>query len=244
VIDPDEKPDTADTVSDADADVVEASAVRPEGSKAAPKNEQFAGLNRLRRERTWVDVYLIGGTCLHGQIRSFDASMMLLQTRSGDIALYHHAISTVVRGQKRGGGAKPKRRPGFEGRSGSSGYESRPAHRPPRPLQCHARVAPAACLLPCDPAEQPGTLAIIMPSVVPSTTGTKAWYCAASATVAIWVLSPISARKKATSVVPKTPMRANLASLSSNLSGISVQIAMAMKDSAQHPAQPAVPSRW
>lgn len=131
MIDPDEKPDTADTVSDADADVVEATAVRPEGSKAAPKNEQFAGLNRLRRERTWVDVYLIGGTCLHGQIRSFDASMMLLQTRSGDIALYHHAISTVVRGQKRGGGAKPKRRPGFEGRSGSSGYESRPAHRPP-----------------------------------------------------------------------------------------------------------------
>ncbi len=69
-----------------------------------PKNEQFASLNRLRRERTWVDVFLIGGTCLHGQIRSFDASMMLLQTRSGDIALYHHAISTVVRAQKRGGG--------------------------------------------------------------------------------------------------------------------------------------------
>ena len=69
-----------------------------------PKNEQFASLNKLRRERTWVDVFLIGGTCLHGQIRSFDASMMLLQTRSGDIGLYHHAISTVVRAHKRGGG--------------------------------------------------------------------------------------------------------------------------------------------
>ena len=68
------------------------------------KNEQFANLNKLRRERTWVDVFLIGGTCLHGQIRSFDASMMLLQTRSGDIGLYHHAISTVVRAHKRGGG--------------------------------------------------------------------------------------------------------------------------------------------
>lgn len=76
-----------------------------------PKNEQFAGLNRLRRERTWVDVFLIGGTCLHGQIRSFDASMMLLQTRSGDIGLYHHAISTVVRAQKRGGGKSFKSRP-------------------------------------------------------------------------------------------------------------------------------------
>ena len=70
-----------------------------------------------------------------------------------------------------------------------------------------------------------------MPSVVPSTTGTKAWYCAASATVATWVLSPISARKNATSVVPKTPMRANLASLSSNLSGTRIHAAMAMNDS-------------
>ena len=93
-------------------------------SKAdGPKNEQFAGLNRLRRERTWVDVYLIGGTCLHGQIKSFDASMMLLQTRSGDIALYHHAISTVVRAQKRGGGAKPRKRPAYESRGPQ--YESR-----------------------------------------------------------------------------------------------------------------------
>jgi RNA chaperone Hfq len=75
-----------------------------------PKNEQFATLNRLRRERTWVDVFLIGGTCLHGQIRSFDASMMLLQTRSGDIGLYHHAVSTVVRAQKRGGGKAFKKR--------------------------------------------------------------------------------------------------------------------------------------
>lgn len=73
-----------------------------------PKNEQFATLNRLRRERTWVDVFLVSGTCLHGQIRSFDASMMLLQTRSGDIGLYHHAISTVVRAQKRGKHARSR----------------------------------------------------------------------------------------------------------------------------------------
>ena len=87
-----------------------------------PKNEQFASLNKLRRERTWVDVFLIGGTCLHGQIRSFDASMMLLQTRSGDIGLYHHAISTVVRAHKRGGG-KPFKSQG------------RQPHRGPAPEQ-------------------------------------------------------------------------------------------------------------
>lgn len=32
-------------------------------------NQQFSTLNSLRRARTWVDVYLVTGTCLHGQIR-------------------------------------------------------------------------------------------------------------------------------------------------------------------------------
>jgi RNA chaperone Hfq len=97
-------------VADRKAEASGADAGNPE-LPPAPKNEQFASLNRLRRERTWVDVFLIGGTCLHGQIRSFDASMMLLQTRSGDIGIYHHAISTVVRAQKRGGGKTFKSRP-------------------------------------------------------------------------------------------------------------------------------------
>ena len=106
------------------------------------KNEQFASLNKLRRERTWVDVFLIGGTCLHGQIRSFDASMMLLQTRSGDIGLYHHAISTVVRAHKRGGGKsfkgqgrQPHRAPVHEPRSPHHEQpdlvEPMPPRRPP-----------------------------------------------------------------------------------------------------------------
>jgi RNA chaperone Hfq len=90
-------------VADPKAEANDADAGNPQ-LPPVPKNEQFASLNKLRRERTWVDVFLIGGTCLHGQIRSFDASMMLLQTRSGDIGLYHHAISTVVRAHKRGGG--------------------------------------------------------------------------------------------------------------------------------------------
>jgi len=90
-------------VADPKAEASDADAGNPQ-LPPVPKNEQFASLNKLRRERTWVDVFLIGGTCLHGQIRSFDASMMLLQTRSGDIGLYHHAISTVVRAHKRGGG--------------------------------------------------------------------------------------------------------------------------------------------
>ncbi|WWT74907.1 RNA chaperone Hfq [Lautropia mirabilis] len=73
-------------------------------------NQQFSTLNSLRRARTWVDVYLVTGTCLHGQIRSFDSNMLLLQTRSGDVALYHHAVSSVMRAQKRGGSAKASSR--------------------------------------------------------------------------------------------------------------------------------------
>ena len=124
MIDPDDPPDTADPPP---------AEVRADGPKEGPKNEQFAGLNRFRRERTWVDVYLIGGTCLHGQIRSFDASMMLLQTRSGDIALYHHAISTIVRGQKRGGNARAKRKAGYDARAG--GHEGRPPMRMPSAVE-------------------------------------------------------------------------------------------------------------
>ncbi|MDO4904435.1 MAG: RNA chaperone Hfq [Lautropia sp.] len=63
-------------------------------------------LNSLRRARTWVDVYLITGTCLHGQIKSFDTNMLLLQTRTGNVALYHHAISSVIRAQKRSASSK------------------------------------------------------------------------------------------------------------------------------------------
>lgn len=80
-------------------------------SKSSPLNQQFTMLNTLRRARTWVDVYLVTGTCLHGQIRSFDANMLLLQTRTGDVALYHHAISSVIRAQKRAGAGKSAARP-------------------------------------------------------------------------------------------------------------------------------------
>ena len=83
----------------------------PDADDALPLlNQQFTMLNGLRRARTWVDVYLVTGTCLHGQIRSFDSNMLLLQTRSGDVALYHHAVSSVMRAQKRGGSAKASSR--------------------------------------------------------------------------------------------------------------------------------------
>lgn len=75
-----------------------------DSNEPMPANSQFTGLNRLRRERTWVDVYLIAGTRLQGRIRSFDSRMMLLQTEHGDVALYHHAVSSVQRSKTRAKG--------------------------------------------------------------------------------------------------------------------------------------------
>lgn len=90
----------ADATDDAGCDTA--------SSPSAVLNQQFSTLNALRRARTWVDVYLVTGTCLHGQIRSFDSNMLLLQTRTGDVALYHHAISSVMRAQKRAGSSSSK----------------------------------------------------------------------------------------------------------------------------------------
>lgn len=109
-------------------------------------NQQFTTLNSLRRARTWVDVYLVTGTCLHGQIRSFDSNMLLLQTRSGDIALYHHAISSVMRAQKRAAGAKGpgSRKPvSARGAPGGRGAPGRGQDEAPAPARIwHDRGEP------------------------------------------------------------------------------------------------------
>lgn len=117
-------------------------------------NDQFGTLNRFRREKTRVDVYLVNGLCLHGQIKSFDRTMMLLESSTGEIALFLHAISTVARAQKR---TKPRApsgagyrgqdsRPGGPPRMGRDrppprrhdDDEGRDSYTPPRPAPAHA----------------------------------------------------------------------------------------------------------
>lgn len=68
------------------------------------QNAQFMFLNRLRRERSRVEIYLVSGTRLQGRIQSFDGRMLLLATDTGQIALYHQATATVQRSL-----ARPKR---------------------------------------------------------------------------------------------------------------------------------------
>jgi RNA chaperone Hfq len=67
-------------------------------------NAQFSFLNRLRRERSRVEVYLVSGTRLLGRVQSFDSHMLLLETETGQVALYHQSTATVQRAL-----ARPKR---------------------------------------------------------------------------------------------------------------------------------------
>ncbi|MCM5569571.1 RNA chaperone Hfq [Burkholderiaceae bacterium FT117] len=73
-------------------------------SDGRTENAQFMFLNRLRRERSRVEIYLVSGTRLQGRIQSFDGRMLLLATETGVIALYHQATATVQRSL-----ARPKR---------------------------------------------------------------------------------------------------------------------------------------
>ena len=66
-------------------------------SDGRTENAQFMFLNRLRKERSRVEVYLVSGTRLQGRIQSFDGRMLLLATETGLLALYHQATATVQR---------------------------------------------------------------------------------------------------------------------------------------------------
>ena len=52
-------------------------------------------LNRLRRERVPVSIYLVNGIKLQGQVESFDQYVVLLKNTVTQM-VYKHAISTVV----------------------------------------------------------------------------------------------------------------------------------------------------
>jgi host factor-I protein len=80
-----------------------------------PKNRQFLQLNRYRRERTAVHVYLLSGTRFTGRIKSFDVHTLLLETQHGEMVIYGHAISTIEpatgqRGRRPAGPGGPPRR--------------------------------------------------------------------------------------------------------------------------------------
>lgn len=60
------------------------------------RNLQDFLLSKLRRSRMGATVFLINGYQLRGEIRGFDAFVVLLYSDGKQQMVYKHAISTVV----------------------------------------------------------------------------------------------------------------------------------------------------
>ncbi|MEO2068450.1 MAG: RNA chaperone Hfq [Desulfurobacteriaceae bacterium] len=59
-------------------------------------NLQDAYLNRLRKERIPVSVYLSKGTRLQGVITFFDQFTILLENGDSQQLIYKHSVATIV----------------------------------------------------------------------------------------------------------------------------------------------------
>ena len=60
------------------------------------QNLQDTFLNRLRRDKTPVTVFLMNGFQLHGIIRAYDGFTVVLDSDGKQQLIYKHAISTVI----------------------------------------------------------------------------------------------------------------------------------------------------
>lgn len=61
-----------------------------------PINIQDQFLNQLRKDNSFVTVYLLNGFQLRGLIRGFDNFTVLLESDGKQQLIYKHAISTFV----------------------------------------------------------------------------------------------------------------------------------------------------
>ena len=66
-----------------------------ENTTQTTQNVQDGFLNNLRRDRTNVTIYLIGGVKLTGRIRSFDKFSVVLESGNLEQLIFKHAISTI-----------------------------------------------------------------------------------------------------------------------------------------------------
>lgn len=53
-------------------------------------------INALRKEKSVVTIYLLGGLKLQGRIRGFDKFSVLLDMNGSDQLIFKHAISTIA----------------------------------------------------------------------------------------------------------------------------------------------------
>ncbi len=71
-----------------------------ENIKMAPKNEnvQDVFLNKIRKEKMTVTVFLVNGVKLQGIVTWFDNFCVLLRREAHIQLVYKHAISTIMPG--------------------------------------------------------------------------------------------------------------------------------------------------
>jgi len=60
------------------------------------QNLQDAFLNRVRKERALITVFLMNGFQFKGVVRGFDNFVVILDTDGKQQMIYKHAISTMV----------------------------------------------------------------------------------------------------------------------------------------------------
>ena len=116
---------------------------------ADPKSRQFLQLNRYRRERLTVHVYLLSGTRFTGRIRSFDVHTLLLETQQGEMVIYTHAISPIEQAAAARG--RPPGAGDASGAASGAGPGAAPRSFPIPILRCRRKavvdrgVAPLSC---------------------------------------------------------------------------------------------------
>lgn len=67
---------------------------KTQSSRQQSLQDEF--LNRLRRERVSVTVFLMNGFQMHGVVRAFDGFTVVLDSDGRQQLIYKHAISTVI----------------------------------------------------------------------------------------------------------------------------------------------------
>ena len=60
------------------------------------QNLQDAFLNKLRKDRVALTVFLMNGFQMHGVVRAFDGYTVVLEVEGRQQLIYKHAISTII----------------------------------------------------------------------------------------------------------------------------------------------------
>ena len=66
------------------------------------QNIQDVYLNNLRRDKSLVTIFLLGGVRLVGKIRGFDKYSVVLEANNQEQLIFKHAISTITTSRSAG----------------------------------------------------------------------------------------------------------------------------------------------